>query len=118
MMVTSNLQKKYWSNKTEENRQTYRKQKNYTSKLCKKEKRNFIRNLDFRDAKQNKKFWETVKPFVSDKGNGQENTTLIHDDNVISNDKEIATIFNNFLKLQWSNWVHLTTIMCSAMPVK
>ena len=96
MMKTARLQKKFWGNKTEENKKVYKKQKNFTNKLNKREKRKFVQNLDFSDPKQNKKFWETVKPFFSDKGNGQENITLIEEEKIISDSQEIASVFNKF----------------------
>ena len=96
MMKTSQLQKRFWSNKTEENRRLYKKQRNFKSRLCKREKQKFIKNIDLKDPKQNKKFWETVKPFFSDKGNGMENITLVDGDEIITDNQEIANTFNKF----------------------
>ena len=96
MMKSSTLQKQFWKNKTDENKRLYKKQRNFTSRLCKREKQKFIQNIDLKDPKQNKKFWEIVKPFFSDKGNGAENITLVDGENIITDDQEIANTFNKF----------------------
>ena len=44
----------------------------------------------------NKKFWNTVKPLFSNFGGCSQKVTLVKDDKIISNDEEIAEIFNNF----------------------
>ena len=42
----------------------YRKQRNFCSKLYKKERKKYNNNLDLNDIADNKKFWKTVKPFL------------------------------------------------------
>ena len=44
----------------------------------------------------NKKFWNTVKPLFSTYGGGSQKITLVKDDNIISNDEEVAETFNKF----------------------
>ena len=44
----------------------------------------------------NKKFWNTVKPLFSNFNGGSQKITLIEDDKIISNDEDIARIFNNY----------------------
>ena len=44
----------------------------------------------------NKKFWKTVRPFFSNKGPDSEKITLIENDELVRDDKEIAKIFNEF----------------------
>ena len=46
----------------------------------------------------NKKFWSTVKPLFSNWDGGAQKITLVKDDEIISNDKEIADTFNEFFK--------------------
>ena len=45
----------------------------------------------------NKKFWNTVKPLLSNYSGGAQKITLIDDDKIISKDEEVAKILNNFL---------------------
>ena len=44
----------------------------------------------------NKKFWKTVTPFLSDKVLSTERVTLIENDKIINNDSETANIMNTF----------------------
>ena len=44
----------------------------------------------------NKKFWQTVTPYFSDKINHKETINLIHNEVTLSNDKEIAEAFNKY----------------------
>ena len=41
-------------------------------------------------------FWLTVKPFLSDKGNVSNKITLIENDDIITNDLDLANTFNDY----------------------
>ena len=74
----------------------YNRQRNYCVSLTSKSKRDFYNNLDNRNVTINKLFWKTVKPFFFDKGPMRQKITLIENDEIIGNNKEISEIFNNF----------------------
>ncbi len=44
----------------------------------------------------NKKFWDTVKPLFSEKCVSSDNITLIENNEIVSDDKQVADIFNDF----------------------
>ena len=44
----------------------------------------------------NKKFWKTVKPLFSTCGGGSQKISLVKDGEIISDDQEVAEIFNQF----------------------
>ena len=67
IMKRSELESKYVKNKTSENLRSYKKQRNFCSKLYKKERKKYYERLDLNNVTDNKKFWKTVKPFLSDK---------------------------------------------------
>ena len=46
-----------------------------------------MQNLDLTKLNDNKKFWKTLKPFFSDKGNGQENITLLEGEEIVTDSK-------------------------------
>ena len=52
--------------------------------------------MNIKDIIDSKKFWKTVKPLISDKCNGKIN--LVENDNVASDDSEIAEIFKIFFE--------------------
>ena len=65
----SELASKYHKTKNTKDYNNYKKQRNFCSKLYKKERRKFCNNLNIKDITNNKKFWKTLKPLVSDEGN-------------------------------------------------
>ena len=46
----------------------------------------------------NKLFWKTVKPFVSNEGSHRGNIKLVEDDKLLQDDSEVAIELNNFFK--------------------
>ena len=63
IMKRSYLEKLYFRNRTENPLKTYKRQKNYCIRLCKKERKEFFNTLNPSFVKGNKIFWKTVKPF-------------------------------------------------------
>ena len=51
-------------------------------------------NLDMNSVTDNKKFWRTVKPLFTDKVQTSSSITLVENEKIITNDNEIAEIFN------------------------
>ena len=92
----SRLENRFYREKSVESRKAYKKQKNYCSKLYKKERKRFYTNLDVRNITDNKKFWKTMKPFFSDKGLGKNAITLVEGNKIIGEDVEVATTLNTF----------------------
>ena len=66
-MKRSQLENKYISNSTVENMNKYKKHKKFCSKLYKKERKKFYSQLDIENITDNKLFWKTMKPFLSEK---------------------------------------------------
>ena len=77
IMKRSKLHRKYLKNRTNEKRIIYKKQKNFCSKLYKKEQKKYDSNIELKNFTDNKKFWRTVKPLISDKGVQSSRITLV-----------------------------------------
>ena len=92
----SRLQHRYYKKKDEASLRAYRKQKNYCSRLYKIERKKYYINLDVNKITDNKTFWKTTKPFLSNKGASKNQITLIEGDEIIQDDGEIAKIMNDF----------------------
>ena len=60
-----------------------------------KTKKNHYANLNLKDIADNKQFWRTVKPLLSDKSKSNEKITLVGD-KITSEDKSNAEILNSF----------------------
>ena len=70
-------------------------QRNKCVKLLRKAKFDYYQNINLGNLTDNRKFWKTVKPIFSDKVQVNSSLTLIENGRMISNDSEIAEIFNH-----------------------
>ena len=64
--------------------------------LLRKEKKEFYDNLNTTVLTENKTFWKTVKLFLTEKSKKVSKITLIENSQIISQDKQIAKIFNQY----------------------
>ena len=97
-MTRSFLEHKYYKHPSAENNKTYKKQKNFCSRLYKKERKKFYANIDIRNVTDNKKFWQTVKPLFSEKSQNVQQITIIKDGEILSKKEEVAETLNNYFK--------------------
>ena len=96
IMKRSELATKYHKTKSIEDYNNYKKQRNFCSKLYKKERKKFYDNLDIKNITDNKKSWKTLKPLLCDKAKcGSSKINLVENDEILSTDKGIAEAFNN-----------------------
>ena len=107
----SRLKNRYYKLKTNESFLKFKKQRNYCSRLYKKERKIFYENIDVSDYKSSRKFWALNKPFFSDKGNFSNNIILIENDEIINDPTDVANVLNDFFK----NAVHKLNI---ATPIE
>ena len=96
IMVRSKLRNKFLKSRSEEDRKAYNKQRNMCVRLLKKTKRSYFSILNTKRVVDNKKFWKTVKSSFSDKSNNFESIMLVQNDSIVSNDNEVANIFNEY----------------------
>ena len=109
-MRRSELKTKYLKNSTLQNLNKFRKQKDFCSKLQRKEKKKYLDKLDIKLVTDNKKFWTTIKPFLSHKVSKSSKLTLVEGDEIISAAKDIARKFDEFYK----NAVSSLNIQCDS----
>ncbi len=91
----SRLENRYYKIKTSESLRFYKKQKNFCSRLYKKERKKYYTNLDVRKITDSKKFWKTTKPFFSDKSADKTDIILIEGDEMFQEDQKVANIFSD-----------------------
>ena len=77
IMNRTRLRNVYLRNRSDENRKKYSKQQNYCVSLLRRTKINYYSSLDGKTVIDSKKFWRTVKPFLSDKTPLNAKITLI-----------------------------------------
>ena len=106
-MKRSRLRNIYLKNRSDNNKREYNKQRNYCVSLLRKTKTNYYANLNEKDLTDNKQFWQTVKPLLSDKIKSSEKITLVEQretfdtdgniaDEIVNDNLKIAEIFNRF----------------------
>ena len=96
IMNRSRLQNKYLKNINEENRKLYTKQRNYCISILRKTKKAYYENLDERKVSDNKLFWKTVKPSLSEKFNARKRISYSENGEIVKTEKGTAEVFNNF----------------------
>ena len=67
IMKRSRLRNNFLRNRTEENKILYNRQRNYCVYLLRKSKTGYYENLNIKNVTDNKLFWKSVKPLLSDK---------------------------------------------------
>ena len=106
-MTRTKLRNIFLQKRSEENRIRYTKQRNFFVSLLRKTKKRYYENLNEKSVVDNKLFWKTVKPLLSDKVWNIESTQALFQfkkkckDNVNFNFIEVnqKQIEKEFLKL-------------------
>ena len=96
IMLRTKLRNIFLKNRTEENKNSYTKLRNFCVTLLRKSKREYFNNLNEKNACDNKKFWRVVKPLLSNKIISNEKITIAEGDKIIRSDKETAKVLNEF----------------------
>ena len=74
--------------RTDDNWASYKKQKNFCVHLLRKTKKDYFQNLNIRDLSDNRKLWETIKPYFTNKGLNSNELLLKEKGNFVSNKKQ------------------------------
>ena len=62
---------------------------NFVVSFIKNERKKCYNALDIKNITNNKQFWKTIKPFLSEKGKTSSNTALKNQDRIISNNDKV-----------------------------
>ena len=96
IMNRTRLRNVYLKKISDENRKKDSRQRNYCVSVLRRTKRKYYSSIDEKSITDNKNFWRTVKPFLSEKSSSNGKTTLIENGEVISSDNETADVLNTF----------------------
>ena len=96
IMKRSRLKNKFIKNPNDTNKDNYKRQRNYCVNLLRRVKKEYYNNLNPNNITDNKKFWNSMKPFFSDKNNSISKITLIENNTIISEDDKVADTLNEF----------------------
>ena len=97
----------------------YKEQRNLVVKLNIQAKRQYFMSIQSKTIDNDKKFWKTVKPLISNKNPMSEKITLVEDGRILSNDVEVAECFNEVFVISRIAWI-LTPFLrrCQNMSVE
>ena len=95
IMTRSRLENKYLKTNSLVDKNLFKKHKNYCNRLYKSERKKFY-NIKLNSITDNKKFWGTMKPFLTDKGVSKNNISLIEGAKIITEDSDVAETLNNY----------------------
>ena len=96
-MTRSRLRIRLLKNRSEENRKLFCKQRSKCVSLLRKSKKYYFENLNEANIRDNKRFWKTVKPFLSKKNHLPERINLTEEESnsLLTNYEEVAKELNN-----------------------
>ena len=72
IMERTHLRNTFLKNPIVANKLAYTKQRNFSVSLLRKVKREYFVNLNEKNISDNRKFWQTAKPFLSEKNKSRE----------------------------------------------
>ena len=96
IMSRSRLRNRYTKNPTIENLREYKRRRNYCVNLLKKSKKAYYQSINIKMLSDSRNFWKNIKPFFSEKQKQLSKPILVEKNEIVSNDKDIAEIFNTF----------------------
>ena len=86
IMERTRLRYTFLKNPIVANKLACTKQRNFCVSFLRKVKREYFANLNEKNITDKRKFWQTVKPFLSEKNKSKEKTTLVKNEEIISDD--------------------------------
>ena len=96
IMLRSKLRNRFNKERNHINWCNYKRQRNYCLSILRKSKKEYFNRLSMKQVSDNKLFWKSVKSFFNDKGSSFSKITLVEENNIISDEEEIANITNNY----------------------
>ena len=94
-MKRSKSRSKFNEERSIENWSEYMRQHNFCSNLRQSKKHHF-NNLKMKYVTENKQFWKTIKPFLTEKTKTTNNIILTENNQTVREDKTICQIFNTY----------------------
>ena len=85
-MKRTRLRNKFLKNRNGYNKREFSKQRNFCLSLVRKSKKLYQSNLDEKKVTDDKTFWKTIKPFLSNETVSRERVTLIEEDEIVESD--------------------------------
>ena len=98
-MLRSRLKNNFNKQRSNENCDNYKRQRNFCVKLLHQTKEKYFSDINVKSTSDSKTFWKTIKPFFSNKGLNTNNMMLVEDNEIIREEEIIANMNNYFTKI-------------------
>ena len=82
-MLRSRLKNNFNKQRSNENCDNYKRQRNFCVKLLCQTKEKYFSDINVKSTSDNKKFWKNIKPFFSNKGLNTNNMMPVEDNEII-----------------------------------
>ena len=96
IMHRSKLKNKCNRNRTDDNWNKYKQQRNKCVAMLRRTKLHYYKQLDTHDLADNRTFWKTIKPVFTDKIQISQPISLLEKGEIINDDVKIAEAFNEY----------------------
>ena len=96
IMERSKLRNKFNEERSTEDWSKYKGQRHLCSNLLKQSKNRHFNSFNLNDISENKMFWKTIKPFLTEKNKTINNIILTESNQTVREDKAICQIFNTY----------------------
>ena len=96
IMLRSMLKNNFNKQSSDENWDSYKKQRNFHGKLLHQTKETYFSDIDIKSISDNKKILENHKIIFSNKGLSTDNMMLVEDIEIVREKQIIAYIMNNY----------------------
>ena len=92
IVTRTRLRNRFLKNRSNRNRDLFHNQRNLCVSLLRKSKKDYVSNLNEKQITDNKRFWKTVKPFLSNKVQSSERINLTgENDSLVTDCLKVAT---------------------------
>ena len=98
IMHQSKLKSKFNRNRTDDNWNKYKQQRNKCVAMIRRTKLHYYKLLDTHDLADNRSFWKTIKPIFTDEIQISQPINLLEKGKIINNDVKIAEVFNEYFE--------------------
>ena len=93
-MLRSRLKNNLKKKKSDKSWDNYKKQRNFCVKLLRPTKEKYFSYINVK-IMSDKKFWKTIKPFLSNKDLNTNNIILVENNEIVHKEEIIANIMDN-----------------------
>ena len=98
IMKRSKLRNKLNRNRNPENWCNFKFQRKHCVNFLRKTKKQYYENSSVKNVMDNQTSWKMGKPYSSEMGSNPRQITLLENDAILTDDKDIAETMNNFFK--------------------